>query len=174
MILLWTEEIDLFSSEDGSIPWIHYILVLESASRPKQALRGRHPMLIRSGIIFGQDCEDSSFVIHQGFTSLASFGYPMILFLSNNVLSFGILINGPLELLVPQYIEDGSGYHQKDRKPSQNDKTEHGMENDCAKSSKVQNGKVRSQYLKNRSQTGEEMTNSLQSNLNPLMGVKAQ
>ncbi|GJS79265.1 hypothetical protein Tco_0729146 [Tanacetum coccineum] len=25
-------------------------------------------------------------------------------------------------------IRDGSGYHQKDRKPSQNDKTEHGME----------------------------------------------
>ncbi|GJS69177.1 hypothetical protein Tco_0702018 [Tanacetum coccineum] len=25
-----------------------------------------------------------------------------------------------------------SGYHQKDRKPSQNDKTEHGMERDCA------------------------------------------
>ncbi|GJU48689.1 hypothetical protein Tco_1218244 [Tanacetum coccineum] len=25
-------------------------------------------------------------------------------------------------------LEKGSGYHQKDRKPSQNDKTEHGME----------------------------------------------
>ncbi|GJZ66383.1 hypothetical protein Tco_0623079 [Tanacetum coccineum] len=25
-------------------------------------------------------------------------------------------------------LESGSGYHQKDRKPSQNDKTEHGME----------------------------------------------
>ncbi|GJW33319.1 hypothetical protein Tco_0053351 [Tanacetum coccineum] len=37
-----------------------------------------------------------------------------------------------------------SGYQQKDRKPSQNDKTEHGMEKDCAKSRpKSKNAKVR-------------------------------
>ncbi|GJR41012.1 hypothetical protein Tco_1216696 [Tanacetum coccineum] len=30
--------------------------------------------------------------------------------------------------LITGRIPDGSGYHQKDRKPSQNDKTEHGME----------------------------------------------
>ncbi|GJY53837.1 hypothetical protein Tco_0445501 [Tanacetum coccineum] len=35
-----------------------------------------------------------------------------------------------LQLLsvIQDYVTHGSGYHQKDRKPSQNDKTEHGME----------------------------------------------
>ncbi|GKC21129.1 hypothetical protein Tco_1023279, partial [Tanacetum coccineum] len=41
-------------------------------------------------------------------------------------------IPGPEVPPSPNYIpgpeEPGSGYHQKDRKPSQNDKTEHGME----------------------------------------------
>ncbi|GJU23045.1 elongation factor Tu, mitochondrial [Tanacetum coccineum] len=41
-------------------------------------------------------------------------------------------------------VNNRSGYQQKDRKPSQNDKTEHGMEKDCAKSRpKSKNVKVR-------------------------------
>ncbi|GJS87170.1 hypothetical protein Tco_0769806 [Tanacetum coccineum] len=31
-------------------------------------------------------------------------------------------------LMEEKSSHEGSGYHQKDRKPSQNDKTEHGME----------------------------------------------
>ncbi|GJX50168.1 hypothetical protein Tco_0277013 [Tanacetum coccineum] len=46
-------------------------------------------------------------------------------------------------------ISKGSGYQQKDRKPSQNDKTEHGMEKT------VQNqGQSQSQYRRISSQTG--------------------
>ncbi|GKA98840.1 hypothetical protein Tco_0826777, partial [Tanacetum coccineum] len=37
----------------------------------------------------------------------------------------------------------GSGYHQKDRKPSQNDKTEHGMEKTAKSRPKSKNAKVR-------------------------------
>ncbi|GJT80972.1 hypothetical protein Tco_1055314 [Tanacetum coccineum] len=48
-----------------------------------------------------------------------------------------------------------SGYHQKDRKPSQNDKTEHGMEKDCAKSRpKSKNAKVKVKFRRISSQTG--------------------
>ncbi|GJT81127.1 RNA-directed DNA polymerase, eukaryota, reverse transcriptase zinc-binding domain protein [Tanacetum coccineum] len=43
---------------------------------------------------------------------------------------YGYSMNNALGHTIPVYLGDliGSGYHQKDRKPSQNDKTEHGME----------------------------------------------
>ncbi|GJR02619.1 hypothetical protein Tco_0525603 [Tanacetum coccineum] len=53
--------------------------------------------------------------------------------------------------------EEGSGYQQKDRKPSQNDKTEHGMEKTVqnqGQSPKMP--KVRRQYRRISSQTGPE------------------
>ncbi|GKA32367.1 putative ribonuclease H-like domain-containing protein [Tanacetum coccineum] len=54
-----------------------------------------------------------------------------------------------------QYLIAGSGYHQKDRKPSQNDKTEHGMEKTVQRiKAKVQKmPKSEYQYKKNHSQT---------------------
>ncbi|GJV48032.1 hypothetical protein Tco_1438244 [Tanacetum coccineum] len=68
-------------------------------------------------------------------------------------------------------IKHRSGYHQKDRKPSQNDKTEHGMEktvqNPRPKSKKCQS---QSQYRRISSQTGAGTEEYYWMNLNPSDG----
>ncbi|GKC11058.1 hypothetical protein Tco_1007840 [Tanacetum coccineum] len=56
--------------------------------------------------------------------------------------------------------EEGSGYHQKDRKPSQNDKTEHGMEKT------VQNQGQSPKMTKSES----ILKNTIECNLNPSDG----
>ncbi|GJZ84249.1 reverse transcriptase domain-containing protein [Tanacetum coccineum] len=60
-----------------------------------------------------------------------------------------------------------SGYQQKDRKPSQNDKTEHGMEKDCAKSRpKSKNVKVRVNTEESAVKPEPELKNTIGCNLN--------
>ncbi|GJV85173.1 hypothetical protein Tco_1525071 [Tanacetum coccineum] len=51
------------------------------------------------------------------------------------------------------FVVEGSGYHQKDRKPSQNDKTEHGMEKTVQNQGQSPNAKVQSQNRRISSQT---------------------
>ncbi|GJU80137.1 hypothetical protein Tco_1282502 [Tanacetum coccineum] len=66
----------------------------------------------------------------------------------------------------------GSGYHQKDRKPSQNDKTGAGMEHDCAKSSQSSQ-KMTSQmslWKKSAVKPEPELKNTIECNLYPSDG----
>ncbi|GJR42231.1 hypothetical protein Tco_1310334 [Tanacetum coccineum] len=80
--------------------------------------------------------------------------------------------NAP-ETLIPNGHVTGSGYQQKDRKPSQNDKTEHGMEKDCAKSRpKSKNAKgYKSQYQKNQAvKPIAELKNTIGCQSNPSDG----
>ncbi|GJR78857.1 hypothetical protein Tco_1359310 [Tanacetum coccineum] len=65
-----------------------------------------------------------------------------------------------------------SGYHQKDRKPSQNDKTGAGMEHDCAKSSQSSQ-KMTSQmslWKKSAVKPEPELKNTIECNLYPSDG----
>ncbi|GJS97823.1 putative reverse transcriptase domain-containing protein [Tanacetum coccineum] len=75
-----------------------------------------------------------------------------------------------LKMIDSIYIP-GSGYQQKDRKPSQNDKTEHGMEKDCAKSRpKSKNAKVRVNTEESAVKPEPELKNTVGYNLNPSDG----
>ncbi|GJR85502.1 hypothetical protein Tco_0209513 [Tanacetum coccineum] len=68
-----------------------------------------------------------------------------------------------------------SRYQQKDRKPSQNDKTEHGMEKTVqnqGQSPKMP--KSESILLNQQLQTGAELKNTIRCKSYPLMGRKAQ
>ncbi|GJT99885.1 hypothetical protein Tco_1110224 [Tanacetum coccineum] len=61
-----------------------------------------------------------------------------------------------------------SGYHQKDRKPSQNDKTEHGMEKTVQNQGQSpKNANVRV-ITEESAATGAELKNTYWMNLNPL------
>ncbi|GKD26416.1 hypothetical protein Tco_1232630, partial [Tanacetum coccineum] len=65
----------------------------------------------------------------------------------------------------------GSGYHQKDRKPSQNDKTEHGMEKTVKnKGQKSKNAKVRVNINESAVKPEPELKNTIGCNLNPSDG----
>ncbi|GKD86527.1 hypothetical protein Tco_1357681 [Tanacetum coccineum] len=69
-----------------------------------------------------------------------------------------------------------SGYHQKDRKPSQNDKTEHGMEKtvqnqgQSPKMPKSKNAKVRVNTEESAVKPEPELKNTIGCNLNPSDG----
>ncbi|GJY50027.1 hypothetical protein Tco_0439983 [Tanacetum coccineum] len=94
------------------------------------------------------DCEDSQFChfIKEFVTSSASFGIRFLIFIDLS----------------------RSGYHQKDRKPSQNDKTEHGMEKDCANQGrKVQKCQGQSKLRLSAGQSGAGMKNTIECNLDP-------
>ncbi|GJV11180.1 reverse transcriptase domain-containing protein [Tanacetum coccineum] len=72
---------------------------------------------------------------------------------------------------IPTISIDGSGYHQKDRKPSQNDKTEHGMETTRAKiKAKSKNAKVRVNTEESAVKPEPELKNTIGCNLNPSDG----
>ncbi|GJV01314.1 hypothetical protein Tco_1334883 [Tanacetum coccineum] len=64
----------------------------------------------------------------------------------------------------------GSGYQQKDRKPSQNDKTEHGMEKTVQNQRQIQNGQVRAKTEESEIQTEPELKNTIECNLKPIYG----
>ncbi|GJS49176.1 putative reverse transcriptase domain-containing protein [Tanacetum coccineum] len=65
----------------------------------------------------------------------------------------------------------GSGYHQKDRKPSQNDKTEHGMEKTVQnQGQKSKNAKVRVNTEESAVKPEPELKNTIGCNLNPSDG----
>ncbi|GJU10347.1 reverse transcriptase domain-containing protein [Tanacetum coccineum] len=68
-----------------------------------------------------------------------------------------------------------SGYQQKDRKPSQNDKTEHGMEKDCCKiKAKSKNTQSQSQDRRNQQSSNEaelKITIGCKSSKPHLMGL---
>ncbi|GKC49709.1 hypothetical protein Tco_1072454 [Tanacetum coccineum] len=111
------------------------------------------------------DCEDSCIVIHlRVLTSSASFGNPIHI-LSTNVLSFWhYLING-------LGLRSRSGYQQKDRKPSQNDKTEHGMEKYVQNQGKVQKMSKSSKYEESLvSKPERKLKNTIDGNLYPSDG----
>ncbi|GKB16948.1 hypothetical protein Tco_0850871 [Tanacetum coccineum] len=61
-----------------------------------------------------------------------------------------------------------SGYHQKDRKPSQNDKTEHGMEKTVQ--NQGQSPKVRVNTEESAVKPEPELKNTIGCNLNPSDG----
>ncbi|GJU94801.1 hypothetical protein Tco_1319557, partial [Tanacetum coccineum] len=64
-----------------------------------------------------------------------------------------------------------SGYHQKDRKPSQNDKTEHGMEKTVQNQGQSQkNAKVRVNTEESAVKPEPELKNTIGCNLNPSDG----
>ncbi|GJX68305.1 putative reverse transcriptase domain-containing protein [Tanacetum coccineum] len=66
-----------------------------------------------------------------------------------------------------------SGYHQKDRKPSQNDKTEHGMEKTVQ--NQGQSPKMTSQsHTEDQSSNRAELKHTIESNLNPSDGRESQ
>ncbi|GJV77990.1 hypothetical protein Tco_1509574 [Tanacetum coccineum] len=68
-------------------------------------------------------------------------------------------------------IKRGSGYHQKDRKPSQNDKTEHGMEKTVQnQGQKSKNAKVRVNTEESAVKPEPELKNTIECNLNPSDG----
>ncbi|GJR83162.1 hypothetical protein Tco_0153947 [Tanacetum coccineum] len=64
----------------------------------------------------------------------------------------------------------GSGYHQKGRKPSQNDKTEHGMEKTAKSRPKSKNVKVRVNTEESAVKPEPELKNTIECNLNPSDG----
>ncbi|GJV11798.1 hypothetical protein Tco_1353339 [Tanacetum coccineum] len=70
----------------------------------------------------------------------------------------------------------GNGYQQKDRKPSQNDKTEHGMEKtvqnqgQSPKMPKSKNAKVRVNINESAVKPEPELKNTIECNLNPSDG----
>ncbi|GJU79456.1 hypothetical protein Tco_1281821 [Tanacetum coccineum] len=71
-------------------------------------------------------------------------------------------------LMIPVLInKERSGYQQKDRKPSQNDKTEHGMEKTVQNQGKDQKSQSPNSIQKNQQSTGAELKNTIRSNLNP-------
>ncbi|GJS58948.1 putative reverse transcriptase domain-containing protein [Tanacetum coccineum] len=68
-------------------------------------------------------------------------------------------------------IYNGSGYHQKDRKPSQNDKTEHGMEKTVQNQGQSpKNDKVRVNTEESAVKPEPELKNTIECNLNPSDG----
>ncbi|GJZ91113.1 hypothetical protein Tco_0663040 [Tanacetum coccineum] len=72
------------------------------------------------------------------------------------------------------WIAIGSGYHQKDRKPSPNDKTEHGMEKTAKSRPKSKNTKVRVNTERISSQTEPDLRILLNAIFTHLRGWKAQ
>ncbi|GJX95772.1 hypothetical protein Tco_0351570 [Tanacetum coccineum] len=65
----------------------------------------------------------------------------------------------------------GSGYHQKDRKPSQNDKTEHGMEKTVQNQGQSpKNDKVRVNTEESAVKPEPELKNTIECNLYPSDG----
>ncbi|GKB65911.1 hypothetical protein Tco_0927323 [Tanacetum coccineum] len=64
----------------------------------------------------------------------------------------------------------GSGYHQKDRKPSQNDKTEHGMEKTVQNQGQSPKMPKSESILRIASLNGAELKNTIECNLNPSDG----
>ncbi|GJV74056.1 hypothetical protein Tco_1494051 [Tanacetum coccineum] len=65
----------------------------------------------------------------------------------------------------------GSGYQQKDRKPSQNDKTEHGMEKTVQNQGQSpKNAKVRVNTEESAVKPEPELKNTIRCNLNPSDG----
>ncbi|GJZ25786.1 hypothetical protein Tco_0570039 [Tanacetum coccineum] len=66
----------------------------------------------------------------------------------------------------------GSGYQQKDRKPSQNDKTEHGMEKTVQNQGQSQKkkAKVRVNTEESAVKPEPELKNTIECNLNPSDG----
>ncbi|GJZ28495.1 hypothetical protein Tco_0573142 [Tanacetum coccineum] len=64
----------------------------------------------------------------------------------------------------------GSGYQQKDRKPSQNDKTEHGMEKTVQNQGQSPKMPKSESILKNQQSTGAELKNTINAIFNPSDG----
>ncbi|GJS26447.1 hypothetical protein Tco_0487067 [Tanacetum coccineum] len=74
-------------------------------------------------------------------------------------------------MVILSHFYYGSGYHQKDRKPSQNDKTEHGMEKTVQnQGQKSKNTKVRVNTEESAVKPEPELKNTIGCNLNPSDG----
>ncbi|GJV32834.1 hypothetical protein Tco_1393234 [Tanacetum coccineum] len=104
-------------------------------------------------------CEDSQFCHHQSFTSQLQLGIRFPNFRRTDVVCRDISLKKGL----------GGGYHQKDRKPSQNDKTEHGMEKMC-RIRQSPNTKVRVNTEESAVKPGAEREYLLNAILTHLMG----
>ncbi|GJU71753.1 hypothetical protein Tco_1263158 [Tanacetum coccineum] len=147
---------------------------------PKQALRGRHS---HASPIARFEDSDSSVLSSSRVSHPQLIWESDILILSTKSHAVDIMEQGLKRCVVISHsasnewgfklnvLHLGSGYHQKGRKPSQNDKTEHGMEKTVQNQGQSpKNAKVRVNTEESAVKPEPELKNTIECNLNPSDG----